>query len=84
MNGVLSLSHAVRYCKCRIVWISKYRRKVLHVELRKHLGGLVEEYYEVGNLILANSIWYSSLRKSGTSEERGIENLLWPIRVGHP
>src|SRR4030042_6065418 len=38
MNDVLSLSHAVWDCKCHIVWIPKYRRKVLYGELRKHLG----------------------------------------------
>jgi putative transposase len=38
MNDVLSLSHAVWDCKYHIVWIPKYRRKVLYGELRKHLG----------------------------------------------
>ena len=38
MNDVLSLSHAVWDCKYHIIWIPKYRRKVLYGELRKHLG----------------------------------------------
>ena len=38
MNDLLSLSHAVWDCKYHIVWIPKYRRKVLYGELRKHLG----------------------------------------------
>ena len=38
MNDVLSLSDAVWDCKYHIVWIPKYRRKVLYGELRKHLG----------------------------------------------
>jgi putative transposase len=38
MNDVLSLSHAVWDCKYHIVWIPKYRRKVLYGELRKNLG----------------------------------------------
>ena len=38
MNDVLSLSHVVWDCKYHIVWIPKYRRKVLYGELRKHLG----------------------------------------------
>ena len=38
MNDVLSLSRAVWDCKYHIVWILKYRRKVLYGELRKNLG----------------------------------------------
>jgi putative transposase len=38
MNDVLSLSRAVWDCKYHIVWIPKYRRKVLYGELRKNLG----------------------------------------------
>lgn len=38
MNDILSLSHVVWDCKYHIVWIPKYRRKVLYGELRKHLG----------------------------------------------
>jgi len=38
MNDLLSLSHAVWDCKYHIIWIPKYRRKVLYGELRKHLG----------------------------------------------
>jgi putative transposase len=38
MNDILSLSHAVWDCKYHIVWIPKYRRKILYGELRKNLG----------------------------------------------
>jgi putative transposase len=38
MNDLLSVSHAVWDCKYHIVWIPKYRRKVLYGELRKNLG----------------------------------------------
>jgi len=38
MNDVLSLSHAVWDCKYHIIWIPKYRRKVLYGELRKNFG----------------------------------------------
>jgi len=38
MNDVLSLSHAVWDCKYHVVWIPKYRRKVLYDELRKYRG----------------------------------------------
>ena len=41
MNDVLSLSHAVWDCKYHIIWIPKYRRKVLYGELRKNLGEML-------------------------------------------
>jgi Transposase IS200 like len=47
MNDVLSLSHAVWDCKYHIVWIPKYRRKVLYGELRKHLNGLSRQNGQV-------------------------------------
>jgi len=43
MNDVLSVSHAVWECKYHIVWIPKYRRKVLYGQLRKHLGEVFRE-----------------------------------------
>jgi len=38
MNNVNSLSHSRWECKYHVVWIPKYRRKVLFGQLRKHLG----------------------------------------------
>jgi putative transposase len=38
-----SLSHTVWECKYHVVWIPKYRRKVLYGELRKHLGSILRE-----------------------------------------
>ena len=38
MNDSESLSHSKWVCKYHVVFIPKYRRKVLYGELRKHLG----------------------------------------------
>jgi len=38
MNDVCSLNHTVWECKYHIVWIPKYRKKVLYGQIRKHLG----------------------------------------------
>ena len=38
MNHTVSLNHTKWECKYHIVWIPKYRRKVLYRELRKYLG----------------------------------------------
>ncbi len=38
MNDLKSLSHTVWDCKYHVVWIPKYRRKTLYLELRQHLG----------------------------------------------
>jgi putative transposase len=38
-----SLSHTVWECKYHVVWIPKYRRKVLYGELRRHLGSILRE-----------------------------------------
>ena len=43
MNDKQSLSHTVWECKYHVVWIPKYRRKVLYGQLRKHLGGVLKE-----------------------------------------
>ena len=40
MNDVRSLSHTVWECKYHIVWIPKYRKKVLYGQIRKHLGDI--------------------------------------------
>lgn len=43
MEDVQSLSHTVWECKYHVVWIPKYRKKVLYGELRKHVGGVLRE-----------------------------------------
>jgi REP-associated tyrosine transposase len=43
VNEFQSLSHTVWECKYHVVWIPKYRRKVLYGELRRHLGAILRE-----------------------------------------
>jgi putative transposase len=43
LNNVESLCHSVWECKYHIVWIPKYRRKVLYGNVRKHLGATFRE-----------------------------------------
>ena len=43
MNDVQSIRHTVWECKYHVVWIPKYRRKVLYGQLRKHLGEVFRE-----------------------------------------
>ena len=38
MEDVRSLNHIKWECKYHVVWIPKYRKKTLYVELRRHLG----------------------------------------------
>lgn len=43
MNNVKSLSHSVWDCKYHIVWIPKYRRKIMFGQIRKHLGQVIRD-----------------------------------------
>jgi putative transposase len=43
MDEFQHLSHTVWECKYHVVWIPKYRRKVLYGELRRHLGTILRE-----------------------------------------
>mgnify|MGYP001386886169 CR=1 FL=1 len=43
MKNVQSLCHSVWDCKYHVVWIPKYRRKVLFGRIRKHLGDVIRE-----------------------------------------
>ncbi len=43
MDESQSLAHTKWECKYHIVWIPKYRRKVLYGQLRKHLGAVLRE-----------------------------------------
>jgi putative transposase len=43
MNQYQSLSHTTWDCKYHLVWIPKYRKKVIYGQLRKHLGEILRE-----------------------------------------
>ena len=43
MNNVQSLSHTAWECKYHVVWIPKYRKKLLYGKLRKHLGTFLKD-----------------------------------------
>jgi len=43
MKDVSSLSHSVWECKYHVVWIPKYRKKLLYGQLRKYLGQVFKE-----------------------------------------
>ena len=43
MNDVQCLSHSKWECKYHVVWIPKYRRKMLYSQLRKDLGAMFHE-----------------------------------------
>lgn len=42
MNDYQSLNHAKRDCKFQVVWIPKYRKKMLYGQIRKELGPILE------------------------------------------
>ncbi len=43
MNDVQCLSHSRWECKYHVVWIPKYRRKMLYGQLRQHLGAVFHD-----------------------------------------
>ncbi len=43
MNNIQSLSHTVWDCKYHLVWIPKYRKKILFGQLQRHLGDVLHE-----------------------------------------
>ena len=43
MNHYKSLSHTTWDCKYHLIWIPKYRKKVLFGDLRKYLGDVFRE-----------------------------------------
>jgi len=43
MDNLKSLSHTVWDCKYHVVWIPKFRRKVIFGQLRKYLGEVIRE-----------------------------------------
>ena len=43
MKDFQSLSHTTWDCKYHLVWISKWRRKVVYGQLRRHLGEVFRE-----------------------------------------
>lgn len=44
MNNIQSLSHTAWDCKYHLVWIPKYRKKILYGQLRKYLGSVLHEF----------------------------------------
>jgi len=43
MDDVESLTHTLWECKYHIVWIPKYREKVMFCKLREHMGTLLKD-----------------------------------------
>jgi UDP-N-acetyl-D-mannosaminuronate dehydrogenase len=43
MKDYRSLKHSKWYCKYHVVWIPKYRKKVIYSQLRKELGPILHE-----------------------------------------
>jgi putative transposase len=43
MKDYKSLKHSRWYCKYHVVWIPKYRKKVIYGQLRKELGPILHE-----------------------------------------
>ena len=43
MEDIQSLCHTVWDCKYHVVWIPKYRKKVLYGKLRQELGPIIKE-----------------------------------------
>jgi len=43
VKDLQSLAHVKWECKYHIVWVPKYRRKVLYGKIRKRLGEIVRE-----------------------------------------
>ena len=43
MENIQSLRHTVWDCKYHVIWIPKYRRKILYGQLRKELAPVIKE-----------------------------------------
>jgi len=43
MNNIQSLSHTAWDCKYHLIWIPKYRKKLLFGQLRRYLGSVLHE-----------------------------------------
>jgi len=43
MENIQSLRHTVWDCKYHVIWIPKYRKKILYGQLRKELGPVMKE-----------------------------------------
>jgi putative transposase len=43
MTPAESLNHTRWDCKYHLVWVPKYRRKVLYAQLRRHLGQVLHD-----------------------------------------
>ena len=57
MNDFRSLSHTTWDCKYHLIWIPKYRKKVLFGSLRKYLGvfrelALQRDYHRASKVLM--------------------------------
>ena len=43
MENIQSLRHTVWDCKYHVIWIPKYRRRILYGQLRKELATVIKE-----------------------------------------
>ncbi len=43
MNNYNKLKHTTWECKYHLVWIPKYRKKIIYGQLRKYLGEILKE-----------------------------------------
>lgn len=43
MNNYSKLNHTTWDCKCHLIWIPKYRKKLIYGNLRKYLGEILRE-----------------------------------------
>ena len=70
MNEYESLSHTTWDCKYHVVFIQKFRRKTLYLELRRHLGEVFHKR-RLKSLIILKCCWSASANfvKSNGEEE---------------
>lgn len=70
MNEYESLSHTTWDCKYHVVFIQKFRRKTLYLELRRHLGEIFHKR-RLKSLIILKCCWSASANfvKSNGEEE---------------
>jgi putative transposase len=57
MDDYESLKHSKWECKYHVVFIPKYRRKTLYVELRRHLIHLARVYGEKKRNFVSQHFW---------------------------
>jgi hypothetical protein len=70
MNEYESLSHTTWDCKYHVVFIQKFRRKTLYLELRRHLGEVFHKRRLKSLIILKWILCYARRRHSRTQRKR--------------